>query len=154
MNRRISWAKWGLLLARIAVSGIFLAAGLLKLKDAELTLIAIFQYQLVSWEHAGLLGALLPWFEIVGALGLWWPKGRLGAAALCSGLTLVFLAALGSAVARDLDITCGCFGTADLQVTAAKRLAEDFGLLALCLWLWVSEVRNVRARLQFESGTV
>jgi uncharacterized membrane protein YphA (DoxX/SURF4 family) len=90
MNSRISWAKWGLLLARIAVSGIFLVAGLLKLKDAELTLIAIFQYQLVSWEHAGLLGALLPWFEIVGALGLWWPKGRLGAAALCSGLTLVF----------------------------------------------------------------
>jgi hypothetical protein len=139
------------LLIRAIVSGLFIVAGLLKLRDAELTLISVYQYQLMSWESAGVLAATLPWIEIAGGVGIWLPKLRLGGATLCLGLTVLFIAALGSAVARDLDVSCGCFGTSDLHVTAMKRLGEDMVLLVLCGGLWRSELHRVRAQLQFEA---
>jgi hypothetical protein len=141
------------LLIRAIVSGLFVVAGLLKLRDAELTLISVYQYQLMSWESAGVLAATLPWIEIAGGVGIWLPKLRLGGATLCLGLTVLFIAALGSAVARDLDVSCGCFGTSDLHVTAMKRLGEDMVLLVLCGGLWRSELHRIRAQLQFEAET-
>jgi hypothetical protein len=141
------------LLIRTIVSGLFIVAGLLKLRDAELTLISVYQYQLMSWESAGLLAATLPWIEIAGGVGIWLPKLRLGGATLCLGLTVLFIAALGSAVARGLDVSCGCFGTSDLHVTALKRLGEDMVLLVLCVGLWRSEIHRIRAQLQFEAET-
>ena len=141
------------LLIRAIVSGLFIVAGLLKLRDAELTLILVYQYQLMSWESAGVLAATLPWIEIAGGVGIWLPKLRLGGATLCLGLTVLFIAALGSAVARDLDVSCGCFGTSDLHVTAMKRLGEDMVLLVLCGGLWRSELHRIRAQLQFEAET-
>jgi putative oxidoreductase len=141
------------LLIRAIVSGLFIVAGLLKLRDAELTLISVYQYQLMSWESAGVLAATLPWIEIAGGVGIWLPKLRLGGATLCLGLTVLFIAALGSAVARDLDVSCGCFGTSDLHVTAMKRLGEDMVLLVLCGGLWRSELHRIRAQLQFEAET-
>jgi len=141
------------LLIRAIVSGLFIVAGLLKLRDAELTLISVYQYQLMSWESAGVLAATLPWIEIAGGVGIWLPKLRLGGATLCLGLTVLFIVALGSAVARDLDVSCGCFGTSDLHVTAMKRLGEDMVLLVLCGGLWRSELHRVRAQLQFEADT-
>jgi len=141
------------LLIRAIVSGLFIVAGLLKLRDAELTLISVYQYQLMSWESAGVLAATLPWIEIAGGVGIWLPKLRLGGATLCLGLTVLFIVALGSAVARDLDVSCGCFGTSDLHVTAMKRLGEDMVLLVLCGGLWRSELHRIRAQLQFEAET-
>ena len=141
------------LLIRTIVSGLFIVAGLLKLRDAELTLISVYQYQLTSWESAGVLAATLPWIEIAGGVGIWLPKLRLGGATLCLGLTVLFIAALGSAVVRGLDVSCGCFGTSDMHVTAMKRLGEDMVLLVLCGGLWRSEIHRIRAQLQFEAET-
>ncbi len=141
------------LLIRTLVSGLFIVAGLLKLRDAELTIISVYQYQLMSWESAGVLAATLPWIEIAGGVGIWLPKLRLGGATLCLGLTVLFIAALGSAVVRGLDVSCGCFGTSDMHVTAMKRLGEDMVLLVLCGGLWRSEIHRIRAQLQFEAET-
>jgi putative oxidoreductase len=140
-------------ITRAIVSGLFVVAGLLKLRDAELTLISIYQYQLLSWESAGVLAATLPWIEIAGGVGIWLPKLRLGGATLCLGLTVLFITALGSSVTRGLDVSCGCFGTSDLHVTALRRLGEDIVLLVLCGVLWRSELHRIRAQLQFEAGT-
>ncbi len=137
-----------ILLLRILVSGIFLIAGVLKLRDADATLVAVFQYKLLSWEASGLVATLLPFVEITAALGLWIPRLRLGATALCIALNCLFLLALGSAIARNLDVTCGCFGTADLHTNALPRFVEDIVLLLFCVPLWSDTVRKSRAQLQ------
>ena len=141
-------------LARLFVSCVFIAAGILKLRDYDLTLIAIYQYDLMSWENSGRLAAALPWLEMAGGVGLWIPRLRLGGATLCLGLSALFIAALASAVSRGLDVSCGCFGTADLHVTAMKRLGEDVVLLILCFGLWFFEARSIQAQLQFKLGGV
>ena len=121
---------------RILVSGIFLSAGVLKLQNADATLVAVYQYHLLSWPMAGIVATFLPFVEIAAALGLWIPRLQLGASLLVLALNVLFITALGTALARNLDVTCGCFGTTDLRTTSGIRLAEDVILLLLCLPLW------------------
>lgn len=142
------------LIARTTLSGVFLTAAVLKLRDPDATLVAVFQYKLLSWSASGAVASFLPFIEMAAAVGLWIPRVRMGAASLCVGLNLTFMAALGSAVARNLDVSCGCFGTSDLHTTALRRLAEDAVLLALSVALWLQETRNARLLLQSRRNLV
>jgi putative oxidoreductase len=121
---------------RFGLAALFVWTGLLKLQSPDATQMAVFQYRLVSWEAAGVLATLIPMLELSAALGLLLPRLRLGGITLCTGLLLVFCGALGSALVRNLDISCGCFGTTDAQVPAVRRLIEDVLLLGVCCILW------------------
>ena len=143
-----------LLLARFALSSIFFTAAVLKLRDPDSTLIAVFQYKLLSWSASGAVASFLPFIEIAAALGLWIPRVRLGASLLSLTLVLGFMMALGSAVARNLDVSCGCFGTSDLHTTAMRRFAEDAVLLALSAALLIAEARRSRLLLHSPGKSV
>ncbi len=143
-----------LLLARIALSGIFVTAAVLKLRDPDSTLVAVFQYKILSWSASGVVASFLPFVEIAAAVGLWIPRVRLGAALLSLTMVLVFMTALGSAVARNLDVSCGCFGTSDLHTTAIRRFAEDAVLLALSAALLTAETRRSRLLLHSPAKSV
>ena len=55
--------------------------------------------------------------------------------------TLVFLAALLSAWAHGLDISCGCFGKENNATNFPKHIAEDGALLAGLALAWWLECR-------------
>jgi putative oxidoreductase len=120
---------------RILVSGIFGLAAFFKLPDPAGTHLAVYQYRLLSWEASEMVAHVLPWLEAFAALGLWIPRLALGAAGLGSLLSLLFLGALGSALVRDLDITCGCFGNSGSAPALGLRVAEDLLLLSFNLLL-------------------
>ena len=123
------------------LSGVFLTAALLKLQDPSVTLTSIYQYKLLSWEASDWLACALPWVEAAAALGLWVPRLRLGAILLGAALLWLFVAALLSALARNLDISCGCFGTGDVGSQVGMRLVEDLILLAFYLPIWRHHAR-------------
>jgi hypothetical protein len=125
-----------LLLLRWAMAALFAWTAYLKLEAPDATQMAFFQYRLVSWETAGVLSVLVPMLELSAALGLLVPRLRLGGISLSIGLLLVFCAALASALARHLDISCGCYGTNGAHVPAIRRLLEDIVLLGFCWILW------------------
>jgi hypothetical protein len=50
-------------------------------------------------------------------------------------MMVVFLAAIGWALAHGYDIRCGCFGTVDARKVGVIALAEDGAMLAMALWL-------------------
>jgi len=56
--------------------------------------------------------------------------GNLVAAAMLG----IFIMAVGIALARDLDIECGCFNTTEGRRIGVKLLVEDLALLAMCVW--------------------
>ncbi len=118
------------------LSGVFLTAALFKLKDPSNTLTSIYQYKLLSWEASDWLACALPWVEAAAAIGLWVPRLRLGAILLGSALLWMFVAALLSALARNLDISCGCFGTGNVSSQVRVRLVEDLILLVFYLPIW------------------
>ena len=54
-------------------------------------------------------------------------------------LTLVFMVAVSSALARGLNIECGCFGSVGGGAAGTQTLVIDAGLLSLsALLLWSS----------------
>jgi putative oxidoreductase len=121
-----------LLAARLILGGVFVLAGALKLRDPVTFTNDIANYQL--WPAlAPLLAAVLPALEVVVgvallALGARWRRS----AALCAaGMMVVFTAAASSALARGLDVSCGCFGSASGSGTIGwLTIARDVGLIA------------------------
>ncbi len=128
-------------LIQCLLSSVFLAAAWFKLQDPNNTLTAIYQYKILSWEASDWLACALPWMEAAAALGLWARRVRLGAIFLGSALLSLFIAALVSAWIRDLDISCGCFGTGGVGARVRERLIEDVILLAFYLPLWRHHAR-------------
>ena len=121
-----------------AVALLLLFAGATKLGDPARFAIEIGNYRLVSPLVAGLLAVYLPWLEIALGLGLCVPRWRPAARLLATGLLLVFCVALVAALARGIDIRCGCFGRAGGSTSAGWALARNAGLIALlavaCPW--------------------
>lgn len=136
----LPWTVWYTLL-RMFLSAIFFTAAWVKLRDPTGTLIAVYQYQILSWENSEWLALALPWFEGVSAAGLWFRRTRLGAHGLLCILLGMFLIALGTAFVRRLDISCGCFGSLEANKNAAARLAQDVVLLGICLPLLRRDAR-------------
>jgi uncharacterized membrane protein YphA (DoxX/SURF4 family) len=151
-----------LLALRAALAWIFFKAGILKIWDfthgrsatPDFTL-AIQHYQIIPWpDLTMLLAVYLPWLEVITALALFTRRLRLGATALFSGLTLIFLIALGSAWQRGLDIACGCFGKDEVSADFPAMIARDVCILAGLATLFIIEWRRLRRALASSNNAV
>ena len=125
---------------QIAIGAIFLYAALPKIGDVSAFAKQVHNYRMVPIALENLFAMTLPWIELVAGLGLVLGIRARAGATLSAGLMVVFLVAIGQAVARGLDIECGCFGTTDASQVGVKRLAEDVLFLAL------AAVGSLRAR--------
>lgn len=122
---------WGLL-ARLALAGLFLWAGIRKAMEPELFLQDIESYQILPYRWAWLISIWLPFFEITAAVALlttrrWAQTG----AFLIGGLLLAFLGAIISAWARGLSLSCGCFGASDDPANYPWLVTRDLLMLGL-----------------------
>jgi len=124
----------------VALGGVFAYAGILKALDPAAFALDVDHYHMLPWQAAALLALYLPWLEIVCAVTLLFNKFRAAALWLILGMTLVFLAALVSAVARGLDISCGCFGGGSGHPAAA--IARDLAILAAIIVCQVLEKKR------------
>jgi len=117
------------LVARLAVGGLLVIAGALKLRAPVAFATEIANYQLFP-AVAPYLGAVLPVVELVVGLALvvaprdWRRAAALGALALFATFTV----AVASAYFRRINIDCGCFGTGGGPITALT-LARNVGLM-------------------------
>lgn len=125
----------------VAISVTLAVAGILKMTDFHGFVAEVYQYRLLPGLVALGLAFYLPFLEAATALGLWIPRLRAGAILLATTLFTVFSAALGSALIRGLDITCGCFGPG-ATTTALPALGRALVLLALCVVLACIERRK------------
>ena len=124
---------------RLTLSGVFIAAGALKIVDPAAFATDISNYRMLPHEWINLLAITLPWIEVVAGLllliGIWKRTNAL----LIALMLVVFLAAISQAVARNLNIKCGCFGTTEGRKVGLVAIAEDFAMFAGALWLTLRE---------------
>ena len=125
--------SWLALLCRLAVGGIFVYASLDKLAHPDAFAVAVHHYRLVPIPLLHVFAGLLPVVEIVTGIALIAGFRVRGAALLSALMTLVFTVAIATALARGLDISCGCFNTDGGHGVGMSLLIRDVVLLALCL---------------------
>jgi hypothetical protein len=100
---------------------------------------SIENYRILPITFVNAMAITLPWIEVVAGLALLRRKWVPGAIVVIAGMTAVFTAAIVSAIARGLDINCGCLNTGiagDPQSNLIRQLALDILLLALALHVW------------------
>jgi putative oxidoreductase len=110
---------------RIGVGLVMLAAALGKIGDPAAFSSQIHHYHLMPIGAENLLAIALPWIELLAGLALVLGVHARSGAWLSAALMIVFTLAVGTAVARGLDIECGCFGTADATHVGGMKLAEN-----------------------------
>jgi uncharacterized membrane protein YphA (DoxX/SURF4 family) len=98
-------------LLRVALGAVFIVASLDKIQNPEAFATNIANYRILPYIFINGIAIVLPWLEVLtGAvlvLGVWIRASTM----IVSGLLLAFSIAISQALARGLDISCGCFTT-------------------------------------------
>lgn len=120
---------------RIAIGAVFVYAGAVKIFDPVGFAVDIDNYRMMPAEAINLMAITLPWIEVVVGLllvvGVWVKSS----AWIVSLLLIMFLIAISQALARGLNIDCGCFGTLDARKIGLWALIQDLVMLAASGWL-------------------
>ena len=122
---------------RLALGGVFVIAGALKLWDPASFAKDIANYRILPDGLVNLAAITLPWIEVLAGgmlmAGLW----KRSSALLIAILLALFLAGISQAVYRHLDIHCGCFGTLEARKVGWLALIEEGVLFVVAVWLVV-----------------
>lgn len=128
---------------RLAIGLVFVIASLDKLDHPGDFYQMIMGYQIVPWAIAIIIAMWLPWIELcVGALllvGVWQPARvwQRASALLLAGVSVIFIGGIASALARGIELQCGCFGASpENEIRTWPTLWQEVALLIGCLWLW------------------
>ena len=128
---------------RLAVGAIFVSASVYKIMDPGSFARSIWYYHLMPGSLINLIALVLPWVELLAGLALIFGVLYRGAIVWVNVMTIAFMGALTLAVARGLDIECGCFkAAADTNGSALQPLLLDGALFLLILQLWFSRSRR------------
>lgn len=124
-------------LARLVLAAVFLYAGYVKMRDPVAFAGQVAAYQLLPYSFNYLVAATLPYIEFLAGL-LLLLNARIKPALVAVGaLTLVFMVALASVIARGMEIDCGCFDPGGGEaVSAGMALLRDVGLMGLIVLVW------------------
>lgn len=139
MRAILEWKghRWIGLLARVYLALVFLAACWHKIRHPDAFAVDVATYQILPLALVNLVAITLPWIELgAGVMLLVGFRARAGAL-MVTGMMLVFLAALIVALAKGLDMSCGCFasqGAAEDPISY-RTVLRDLGWLALAVYV-------------------
>jgi uncharacterized membrane protein YphA (DoxX/SURF4 family) len=124
---------WGSLGARLALAAVYLVAAVPKLADPATFARDIDNYHALPVDWAGVAAVVLPPLELVVAAALLLGVHARGAALVSAGMLTAFAAAMGQAIARGIDLDCGCFGSALAMHVSGWSILRNVVLAALSL---------------------
>jgi len=114
---------------RLILAGLFIYAGVTKIINPADFASDVDHYRILPYFFVTVVAVILPWMEVIcGGLLLanrWVQSSSL----LVLLMMTVFIIAIASAMARGLDIECGCFASGATKVGLPK-LIED-----IVLWI-------------------
>ncbi len=129
--KNILSSKYILLLSRLILGMVFIAASVEKIVLPEIFAINVQAYQILPLSFVNLVALIIPWMELL--CGVFLVSGTFvrSSSFLLSVLLSLFIIMLVSAIMRGLIIDCGCFGASNDSKVGWLRVIEDIGLLLL-----------------------
>ncbi len=145
MSGALSWRGHAplALAARVYLSAIFLWACVHKIADPRAFAVDVATYQILPLWAVNAVALWLPWVELAAAVSLALGLRARAGAWLVALLMGVFLTAIGSALARGLDLSCGCFASqgAAQDPISGRTVLRDLAWLALALYVLAVDAR-------------
>lgn len=130
------------LLVRLLLGTLFLAACLHKIQDPAQFALSIATYRIVPTWAINLMAIVLPWVELFTALMLFTGFRVRAASLLTLGMFSMFLAALIWALANGLDMSCGCFASAQTGEAINRwTVVRDIALLGAAVYVLLLDRR-------------
>jgi putative oxidoreductase len=120
--------------AQIVAGLIFLAAALPMIADLAGFAGSVHNFHLepfVPMAATNLLAMTIPWVELAAGLSLLSGVRPRAGAVVYTALLSLFTIGVIAALARGLSFDCGCFGKLGSTTIGAKKLAENFGMIAV-----------------------
>ncbi|MGN0847415.1 MAG: MauE/DoxX family redox-associated membrane protein [Kiritimatiellia bacterium] len=136
MRKGFPWTTIVDAVARLGLGGLFVYSGLIKILDFASFAESVEAYQMLPGFAVPIVAYSLPIIEWIVGVALIATKWQRFAAMGVLGLLMVFFVGLTQAIARGLDISCGCFGGDEggrSELLAA--LLRDIGLMVPTVWL-------------------
>jgi len=126
-------------LFRIGLGVLFIAAAWPKLMDPFGFAKSVSNYHMLPLALERALALVLPVLELAVGVCLVVGVVDAGASLIVLSLMVVFTVAVGTALARGLDISCGCFDTDEGAKVGLDKIAENLALTAVALWVWLGD---------------
>lgn len=117
--------------AQVLLGVLFVYAALAKIVDVADLATEVHNFRIVPLWSENLIAMTLPWVELLAGLALVLGVRSRAGAWVVGALLLAFTAGIVAAMARGLDITCGCFGTSTVTRVGWSKLAENAGMIVL-----------------------
>ncbi|MGA2584731.1 MAG: MauE/DoxX family redox-associated membrane protein [Tepidisphaeraceae bacterium] len=115
---------------RVTLGAMFVWSALMKIERPMDFLDSVYQYQLFGAKADLLLAICIPWAELVAAICLLGGIFLNGAFVLTTLLGAGFVFAVGSALERGLNISCGCFASPSDSQIGYGTLLRSISVLA------------------------
>lgn len=131
------------MMVRLVVGITFIYASYYKIIEPGDFAKSIWYYHLVPGSLINLIAIVLPWLELICGLALIFGIAYRGSLFLVTVMTVVFVAAIASAIARGIDLDCGCFKAAKSSSESTwNSLMFDVALLVLLAQLYLSRSKR------------
>jgi uncharacterized membrane protein YphA (DoxX/SURF4 family) len=141
-----------ILAARLVLGSVFVIAGVEKIVNANAFAKAIDNYQILPYSALNVAALILPWLETIAGVFLIFGIRLRASSALTGAMLMVFIVAILSAMARGLNIDCGCFSQGTSEPVGWKKIFEDIALLALSAQIFAAASENDVLPFSFESA--
>ncbi len=135
--KKIFENKYAVITARIVLGAVFMYASFDKMSNPAAFADIIDNYRILPFQLVNALAIFLPWLEFITGLFLLTGKWVKGSLLIYTVLLVIFIFALGQALLRGLDISCGCFSVKPSSTSDVwLRIIEDIILLFISVNLY------------------
>jgi uncharacterized membrane protein YphA (DoxX/SURF4 family) len=132
-------------LMQVFLGGVFLYACFDKIANPAAFAKAVNNYRIIPESLINLMAIYLPWLELFAGTFLIFGKFVKGSVTIINAMLIVFIIAISIALARGLDISCGCFSTAGGHRIGFLKLLEDLIYLAIGVIIYWNAMRKSKA---------
>ncbi len=123
--------------SRLGLGVLFIYSALAKISDPDAFAYSVSRYRVLPDFMIGLFSLTMPMLEFLTGLSMLFTRWLRESALLVAGMLALFIVALVQALARGLNISCGCFGVPSVggRSEILIALVRDVVLIVPAIWL-------------------
>ncbi|MCE5304226.1 MAG: MauE/DoxX family redox-associated membrane protein [Chloroherpetonaceae bacterium] len=131
--------EYVLLICRIIVGLMFIVVGVGKIANPEEFAKEIANYQILPYLFVNITAIIIPWIELFTGILLLLGVQTKSSSIVIAVMTVVFTIAVIIAIAKGLNIECGCYSNIASQQVGLPKVLENIGLLILTFIIILSD---------------